>query len=1000
MLVKFCSRIIEAAWLVAIAGIPVFFNPYTTRVFESDKTYLLRSIAIVMLLAWLIKKSAEGFLLDTAHKEKGNRLILFTVLALITVYFVASVFSIVPYFSFKGYFLRQEGFYSFASYILIFFIILGNLREKAQVYRLIHTMILSATIVSVYGIMQHFKIDTVAWAGGERVRVTTTFGGPIFAGAYLIIVIPLIISRLMEHISAGLRKNIPITILYAVILAINIYCMFLTQSRGPLIGMLVSLSLYFILFTRLRQMKRLFLTVVVVIIACISFLVVLNIPNGPLSGLQNRLGRISQLIEDDTIKVRLLTWEAAIDVFKSSPERLVFGYGLESLFPLYHKHIPSSFWHYEGSAIPDHSHNETFDILITSGILGLAAYLGIIFLLLYYTFNRLGFFTTPYSRKLFALSLCGGAILGLVIPLALGKMIFIGLTIPFGFMAGLFSYLLLTWKTETQLSETNLFLLIGLISAIIAHFTEIQFFAGITTTRLYFWTCVAIILAVINTLPQFKPTPTAVPVNEKKNAIPLALVYGCLSGLIIAFFSFALLKRKFVTEGIPQEFYIIILTIVALSTLYLVFVAIRSSRVVETIIYLLTMIILWAIFHFVLYALLKSPDILPGDFIKVILKIIDFFYIFVIITILVISCFLTQKYATSGFISISAGLSPVYNNSLPPLLRGNSGQNPPYQRGNKGVVTPYETACTPTRKGVFWTVLVAFALTILTILSYVAIKSTNLNETYADAWCREGENHEKGQRWTDAVACFQRSIELSPRTDYFYADMARAYKSNGDYGKSIEALHNALKANPLNPFHQLEIARAYRDWSDKIKDNPKEQEAKLAQSIKAYQTLILMTPKNPAPLREIGNIFYTKKEYDKSTEYYLKAVALDNRLTEVYYIVGKTYKQSGNIAKSIELYEKAFNAGNNQIGLTLGEEYFNQNRFEDCLKVNLRLIQLEPWEYRHHHNAAVTLDQLGRLDEAIEYSKKALELIRKSMPTQTKGIEGFLNKLEEKKKSK
>ena len=56
MLVKFCSRTIEACWLVALAGIPVFFNPYTTRVFESDKTYLLRSITIVMLIAWLIKR--------------------------------------------------------------------------------------------------------------------------------------------------------------------------------------------------------------------------------------------------------------------------------------------------------------------------------------------------------------------------------------------------------------------------------------------------------------------------------------------------------------------------------------------------------------------------------------------------------------------------------------------------------------------------------------------------------------------------------------------------------------------------------------------------------------------------------------------------------------------------------------------------------------------------------------------------------------------------------
>ena len=932
---------------MALAGIPVFFNPYTTRVFESDKTYLLRSITIVMFLAWLIKKSAEGFSLDAPLREKGTRTILLSVLALGTVYFVSSALSITPYFSFKGYFLREEGFYTLACYIVTFFIVLGNFKEQGQLNRLLHTMILSATVVSVYGILQYFKIDTVAWAGGERTRVTTTLGGPIFAGAYLIIVIPLILTRLMEYIIDGFRKNIPITILYALVLAINICCMFLTKSRGPFVGFIISLFLYFILFVRLRQMKRLFISVVAVIIILVAFLAILNIPNGPLSGLQKHLGRIAQLYETEgSGKVRLLIWEGAIDILKSSPQRLAFGHGLESLFPLYHKHIPSSFGRYEGSSIPDHSHNDTFDMLITSGILGLLAYLSIISMVIYATFNRLGFFTSLYSRKLFILSLGGGLALGLIIPVILGKMIFIGIAIPFGFMAGLFSYLLLTWKTQPVSDGNNLILLVGLISAIIGNFAELQFGMGVTATRLYFWVYIAIILFIINALPQAKPAPAAITGNGKKDTINLALIYGCLSGLIIAFFSFALLKRKFIPEGLPQNFYIIILTIGFISTVYLIFAAIRSTRVIETIIYLITAI-LWSAIFYVIYTafLLGNFNILPDIFIK---WVINYAYIFVGVTIFIIAAFIRQS-----------------------------------------------TLSLPDKKTSFSTVLTAF---ILIPLSFIAVYYTNLREDYADIYCREGENHEKGQRWVEGIANFQKSIELSPRTDYFYACLARAYKSSGDHNKSIETLRGALKANPFNPFHNIEIARAYREWSDKIKDNPADKESKLTLSLEAYRQLTLLTPKNPTPLKEMGNIYLSKQDYNQALEYYLKAVALDNALTDIHYIIGKIYKQSGDTAKVIEYYEKAFNSGNNQIGLSLGEEYFNQNRFEDCLKINLELIRLEPKEYRHYHNAAVALDQLGRIDEAIEYSKKALELISFSMPTQQQGVRGFLQRLEQKKK--
>ena len=52
---RLCEAIIEAGWLAALIIVPVFFNVYSSRVFEPDKISLLRSIALVMIGAWLIK---------------------------------------------------------------------------------------------------------------------------------------------------------------------------------------------------------------------------------------------------------------------------------------------------------------------------------------------------------------------------------------------------------------------------------------------------------------------------------------------------------------------------------------------------------------------------------------------------------------------------------------------------------------------------------------------------------------------------------------------------------------------------------------------------------------------------------------------------------------------------------------------------------------------------------------------------------------------------------
>jgi hypothetical protein len=57
----FCDKVIEAGWLAAVIIVPLFFNIYSQRVFEPDKLSLLRSIALVMGVAWLARKDFPSF---------------------------------------------------------------------------------------------------------------------------------------------------------------------------------------------------------------------------------------------------------------------------------------------------------------------------------------------------------------------------------------------------------------------------------------------------------------------------------------------------------------------------------------------------------------------------------------------------------------------------------------------------------------------------------------------------------------------------------------------------------------------------------------------------------------------------------------------------------------------------------------------------------------------------------------------------------------------------
>jgi hypothetical protein len=57
---RYCEGVMEAAWLVALAVVPLFFNVFSSRIFEPDKIALLRSIALIILAAWVVKLVEEG----------------------------------------------------------------------------------------------------------------------------------------------------------------------------------------------------------------------------------------------------------------------------------------------------------------------------------------------------------------------------------------------------------------------------------------------------------------------------------------------------------------------------------------------------------------------------------------------------------------------------------------------------------------------------------------------------------------------------------------------------------------------------------------------------------------------------------------------------------------------------------------------------------------------------------------------------------------------------
>jgi tetratricopeptide (TPR) repeat protein len=98
--------------------------------------------------------------------------------------------------------MRLQGTYTFLSYVTIFLTMVTLLRQREQVDRLVNVALLVSLPISAYGVIQFLHLDPLPWGGDVTARVTSALGNAIFLAAYLIMVVPLTLARLVNSYSS------------------------------------------------------------------------------------------------------------------------------------------------------------------------------------------------------------------------------------------------------------------------------------------------------------------------------------------------------------------------------------------------------------------------------------------------------------------------------------------------------------------------------------------------------------------------------------------------------------------------------------------------------------------------------------------------------------------------------------------------------------------------------------------------------------------------------
>ncbi len=410
--------------LTIIIFIPIYFAlfPKGDNVFVLPKMVLFKILVLLLLLFTIIRNIirtdySKTVILSPLRRAKNpfeflvanishlfyslkarkafftvfGQSVLFLFLFFLLILFFSTLFSPWPELSFYGTYSRQMGLVSYIYFLLFFFLLLVNVKTRVQIERIVKVAVWGSVVVCAYGLVQAAGQDPLRWIESTRLRITSTFGQPNILAAYLLLVIPLSVYLIWQ------AKKWWIKAIYFLIFTSQILTLFFTYSLsgwlgligGVIIGGIIFLLFYFRKTWRSKIKSKLFLFFKNKTLTIILFVFLLFIPLTFGFNLYKRQpwvlkSKIYYLSHPTigSLSARVDFWRASLTAIKKRP---LLGYGLdtqgEALLSYYKKDWATV---NKINVRPNRAHNLFLDILLTTGILGLIAFLALL-----YVFSKL-----------------------------------------------------------------------------------------------------------------------------------------------------------------------------------------------------------------------------------------------------------------------------------------------------------------------------------------------------------------------------------------------------------------------------------------------------------------------------------------------------------------------------------------------------------------------------------------------------------------------------------
>ncbi|MBI5045406.1 MAG: O-antigen ligase family protein [Candidatus Niyogibacteria bacterium] len=352
--------------LTAFIVSSTMFFPYIT-----GKNFAFRITVEILLALWVV--------LAIFKREYRPAIspILYAVTITVVVLALATMFGANPYRSFWSNYERMEGLLGHLHLFAYFLVLISVFKGAADWKKMFYSLAATGAAMALYGYLQFYGVLAISQQSGPR--VDGTFGNASYMAIFMVFQVFLALFLFFQSEQRWLKA------LFAALFIFEVPVIFLTATRGAILGLLGGLVLFgllLVIFNKSRSVKKVSIGVIFgIILLAGAFWLARNTDFVKNNYVLTRFSDLS--LQERTVESRFTIWGMSWQGFKEYP---LLGYGIENYNLVFNKYYEPKLWRQEPWF--DRSHNVFFDWLIAAGALGLLAYLSIFVSVLYVLWKK------------------------------------------------------------------------------------------------------------------------------------------------------------------------------------------------------------------------------------------------------------------------------------------------------------------------------------------------------------------------------------------------------------------------------------------------------------------------------------------------------------------------------------------------------------------------------------------------------------------------------------